>query len=151
MPVEKDGLWTWIRPTLPTNFSTVNPFRLRLVVADDAVAQDGQGHGAHVFDVGAVFAGEGGVALGGHDEVLRSARSGTPAEVLVDLIRRVLAAWAGLGGQFDSVLDYVVGTGIFQNVLLEGGDLIGESTAFTDAEAPPVVRLTTSSSSAYSG
>ena len=55
------------------------------------MAQDGQGHGAYVFDVGAVFAGKGSVAFRGYDEVLRGARPGTPAEVLVDLIGRVFA------------------------------------------------------------
>ena len=38
-----------------------------LVVADDAVPQDGCGNGFHVLDVGAVFAIEGGVDFGADD------------------------------------------------------------------------------------
>ena len=89
------------------------------------MAQNGQRHGADVFNVGAVLARKGGVALGCHDEELRGAWSGTSAEVLVDLIGRVLSSWARFGGQLDGVFDHVVRYRHLQNVLQEGGDFVG--------------------------
>ena len=123
VPIQKEGLGHGSDEFADQSLDG-DAFGFGFVVADDAVAQDRQGHGAHVFDVWAVLAGEGGVALRSHDEVLRSARTGTPAEVLVDLIGGVLTSRAGLGGQLDGVFDHVVGHRHFTDVLLEGGDFV---------------------------
>ena len=67
--------------TLPKLLQTVDErlhrhaVGLGLVVADDAVAQNGGGDGLDVFDVRAVFAVEGGVDLRGDDEVLQIGRA----------------------------------------------------------------------------
>ena len=86
------------------------------------MTQNGEGHSAHVFDVGAVLAGKGGVAFGGQHQVLGGTGSSTPAQVLVDLLWSVLTTWTRFGSQFDGVFDHVVGHRHLADVLLEGGN-----------------------------
>ena len=116
--------------TLPKLLQTVDErlhghaIGLGLVVAYDAVTQDGGGDGLDVFDVRAVFAVEGGVDLRGDDEVLRGTGSGTPAEVLVDFGRCAVAAWTGGSGEVDRVVDHVVGHRHAADDLLVGEDVV---------------------------
>ena len=95
-----------------------------LVVADDAVPQDGRGNGADVLDVGAVLAVQGGVDLGADDQVLRGARPGAPREVRVDVSGGALAARARLAHEAHGVLEHVVGDGHAADELLEVGDFL---------------------------
>src|SRR5690554_3208907 len=58
-------------------------FGLGLVIPHDAVAHDGQSHGAHVFPVGGELAVEGRMAFRADDQKLRRAGPGAPAQVAV--------------------------------------------------------------------
>ena len=61
-----------------------NAFRFRLVIAHEAVTQDGLRHGLHVLDVRAELAARQGVALRTDHQVLAGARARPPADVIVD-------------------------------------------------------------------
>ncbi len=100
-------------------------FGFCFVIGEDPVREDFFCEGAYVFDFDRIAALEDGAGFGSEDEVLGSARSSAPSEVLFGEGMGFFGVGAGGADESDSGAGGVIGDGDAANEILEGADLVG--------------------------
>ena len=103
----------------------VDAFGVGVEVGDEAVAEDGFGHLADILATYVETAAGDGAGFGAQDKVLGGAGAGSPGEIVVDEVGRVLFIGAGGADEVDGVVDDVIGDGDSADDALDGEDVGG--------------------------